>query len=856
MAVRRTVEYGLPVGEGELFVPYSVLPAQGGAVHDAALAVRLRSVEGLHSSNASRLSLAFRFGPPSGNAGMQVDKSKEVSVKCQMELVRVCAGTWKPEAGGGGGVARVVLPPTLLSQAGRGIVCRLKVTAPGLFTASVLAVSAALPVPLEPGPVLLAATKGGRGLSPPLATATLSVSRLFSAEAQAVMARSLVQQLLAQLRRPADAPGACFAGATGGLPTALDALRPSRGWLPAAGLAHAFAITDGQGRSALRLAVDCKHWDCVRPLVEAACDLRALSEDLRSPLSAALEQGERPQVVLACDTRLSEEAKRTATGLSALLAELRRTGQGGSAGGRSEEAVRRWEAMVEEVARSFGPPTGQAGWPSQPALSTPATAPMQPPPPPPLLGGANLPATARLGQPPSGWSGDVFILALEHCPTGKARRTLLCLEGACAALWRVSLSSNLPALARKLAVWIGLSLNSGGGPAGPGHSPQSRRRLLDVRLDVGVEDAMLARALERGFQDERWLKVARVMVNLGAEVTAATATGRSLLLLALEHADQGHSGFRELLHSLLEKLGDDVDQWERPTVLIEENTAECPICMEPLWTSTPTAFVSFARSGGAEVAHVKCAHFFCFDCASQQYMQQQRQNVNEFQCPICRAPATEVMPLPDITVNPRLWFQFLDLEGKGWIDKKVVVQTLEAMLPIDTENLREALEESVWAQWDKAHNSRISEREFFESGGLLEWVRGHQHELQAARVRGPAPLLAEQPEAWFRHWDWAKRGRLRRGQVLRALCEAARVSSLEPKRIKQLKDGIQSIWDKHAEDDALPQDRFLAAGGAAELEALAQEVRGKGPAGSPGGGEMSLAGFPAIQPPSANQDAA
>lgn len=314
------------------------------------------------------------------------------------------------------------------------------------------------------------------------------------------------------------------------------------------------------------------------------------------------------------------------------------------------------------------------------------------------------------------------------------------------------------------------------------------------------------------------------------------------MLLALEQADRGHGGFRELLASLLEKLGDDVDQWEHPTSLVEENTAECPICMEVLWTSTPTAFVSFADADGGESdPHVICGHFFCFDCASQQYMKQQSQNVEEFQCPICRAPAREVMPLPDITINPRLWFRFLDVQGQGRIEKNVVIQTLEAMLPIDTENLREALEESVWAQWDKAGDDRISEREYFDSGGLLEWVRRHQHDLKHAEARGVAPGLGE-PERWFRHWDAAKRGRLRRGEVLRALCEASRVSSLEPKRIKRLKEGIESVWEKHAADDLLQRDRFLRVNVSGELEAIVREEVNGGRRGDRGG-DAGLAGL-------------
>merc|ERR1712032_412375 len=292
----------------------------------------------------------------------------------------------------------------------------------------------------------------------------------------------------------------------------------------------------------------------------------------------------------------------------------------------------------------------------------------------------------------------------------------------------------------------------------------------------------------------------------------------------MDEADKGTAGFREILAALLEKLGDDVDQWETPTVLMEERTAERPICLETLWTSTPTAFVTYAMQSGREgPAHVICAHFFCWDCASQQYAKQTSQRTNEYFCPICRAPAKEVLPLPDITREPHLWFEFLDVQRKRQIDKNTVIQTLEAMLPIDTESLRDVMDEVVWAHWDKTGSGHISEDDFFAKDGLLEWVRGHQHELHSAQARGPAPPL-DDAEKWFEHWDLAKRGRLGRGEVLRALCEAAQVSSLESGRVKRLKQGIDVVWAQHSSNNTLRREIFLRDEVANALGKLIEDV--------------------------------
>ncbi|CAK0810549.1 unnamed protein product, partial [Prorocentrum cordatum] len=144
---------------------------------------------------------------------------------------------------------------------------------------------------------------------------------------------------------------------------------------------------------------------------------------------------------------------------------------GGRRGGASE-AARRWEALAAGAVAHWGPAAGAAGAP---------------------------------------WHCDVVVLALERCPSS-VRRGLLCAPGLCEALWRSGLERNLPGLARKLAVWIGL-LPVGGGEL------HARRRLLDVQLGEGPEDCVLLLAVKRGLQEPLWLQVARVMVNVGASTT-------------------------------------------------------------------------------------------------------------------------------------------------------------------------------------------------------------------------------------------------------------------------------------------------------------------------------------------------
>eukprot|EP00928_Gymnodinium_smaydae_P022669 TRINITY_DN18969_c0_g2_i1.p1 TRINITY_DN18969_c0_g2~~TRINITY_DN18969_c0_g2_i1.p1 ORF type:complete len:902 (+),score=209.83 TRINITY_DN18969_c0_g2_i1:154-2859(+) len=845
---------------GELFVPFTVLPSSswGGAAsstspaaqaaaatEDVVLSVRLRCLEGLNpGGHPPKLSVGFRFGLgaasqggyPGGANAARGKKAPGDSAKCQMELVRdPSTGAWVPEAGPGAAV-RVSIPPPLMAQAAAagqgGLVCWIKVTAPGFVTANVLAISEPLCVPLEPRKVPLAAPKAPQEAI----SATLSIGWLVSFPVQSQLAAGLVSDLVAQLRQPENGAAA---SATGSRAAQLAAvLRPARGWASAVDVPGRLAHAGGVGRSALRIAVDEGKLSCVQELLEARCDPRALGgSDLRSPLTAALEREDsdgRLAAALAPDRPgapgLGKEQWRVCGDLVRLLGKQRRqhrtpappasaasvasarlppqsaqsVQRGSASGGSVRDLSGRWEALARDIASHFAPATSPG------ASSAAATS------------GENGGSSGR-------WmSADVFILALDICRTGRARRSLLCAPGACAALWRVCLDEDLPDVARQIAVWIGISLT------GVEDGAPSRHDLLDVPLPArrssptsiasssgDAEDGtMLAATLRRAAGDARWLRVARVLAQMGARATAAAAgaPGPSPLLRLLDQADTERvPGFDGLLSLLLGKLGEDVDQWTSPTALLEERTAECPICFETLWTSTPTAFVGFGFPGGAggpkaaDEPHVICAHFFCFDCASQQYVKQQAQGKGEYHCPMCRVKAQDLWSLPDIAVNPRLWFRFLDTDGSRCVDRNTAVQALEATLPLDTENLRDAMSQSCWKEWAPSADSRIREADFFAQGGLLEWVRGHQHELAAARSRGAAPPL-DQAEDWFKHWDRSKRDRLRRGDALRGLLEAAGVSSLETAKVRQLREAVAAVWARFAAaDGTLSRETFLAA---------------------------------------------
>eukprot|EP00434_Breviolum_minutum_P011790 symbB.v1.2.010405.t1/scaffold657.1/size175864/2 len=410
-----------------------------------------------------------------------------------------------------------------------------------MVKSSAFVISEPLDVPVVPNQVPLFSAKDP---TKRVARAVLSIGRLFSAEAQALLARSLAQRVVALLREGPKMPE---------LQNALDALKPSKGWSAAAGIPQVLASVETKGRTALRLAVDGGHWEFVHPLIEACCSLRCPSQDLRSPLTAALEKGQEQALELE-KLGFSQEHLQLVGELSSAL--------------RNADQL---EEMAPRLAFHFAPDSGSGG------LGSPTSSPERLPP---------LPREAsRISVKTTDWSPDVFILALDYCRNGRSRRTFLFQADASAAIWRASLQLNLPALARKMAIWIGLSVSARSGD-------QSRSTLLDAPL-YG-DDSILGRVVERAAEDAEWLAVARALLSVGASGTA-TCHGRPLYLFAQEQAEKKVPGFNDLLAPLLARIGQDMDQWRQPTALVEDRTAECPICFETLWTATPTAFVKLVE---------------------------------------------------------------------------------------------------------------------------------------------------------------------------------------------------------------------------------------------------------------------
>ncbi|CAE7590353.1 BBS1 [Symbiodinium pilosum] len=110
--------------------------------------------------------------------------------------------------------------------------------------------------------------------------------------------------------------------------------------------------------------------------------------------------------------------------------------------------------------------------------------------------------------------------------------------------------------------------------------------------------------------------------------------------------------------------------------------AECPICLEPLCRSTPTAFVD-----AADIA--VCLHLLCSSCA-RGYASSTNSQGEALRCPECRRHAVTMKQLPSLSEDPLHWFEFLagasdTVSVNGKVAKSMLLRTISSMLPVEAD---------------------------------------------------------------------------------------------------------------------------------------------------------------------------
>eukprot|EP00391_Amoebophrya_sp_Ameob2_P012011 CAMPEP_0178988272 /NCGR_PEP_ID=MMETSP0795-20121207/3723_1 /TAXON_ID=88552 /ORGANISM="Amoebophrya sp., Strain Ameob2" /LENGTH=425 /DNA_ID=CAMNT_0020679537 /DNA_START=640 /DNA_END=1917 /DNA_ORIENTATION=+ len=193
---------------------------------------------------------------------------------------------------------------------------------------------------------------------------------------------------------------------------------------------------------------------------------------------------------------------------------------------------------------------------------------------------------------------------------------------------------------------------------------------------------------------------------------------------------------------------------------------ECGVCYFELWKSRAAAMRRYTRR--------VCEHYIHYECATHLLEEARTEHGrNEAECPVCGARFNEVKEVPDILKDPRGWFQIVDADYGGELNRVEVLNGLGTTMPIAREKLEAAIE-NHWHEWDPDGSGTITTREFMLSGnGLKDYIVRHIKELEAKTAgKGLAladiPDLDTHPHEWFEYWDADNSGTLEQHEMIRA----------------------------------------------------------------------------------------
>jgi len=241
-----------------------------------------------------------------------------------------------------------------------------------------------------------------------------------------------------------------------------------------------------------------------------------------------------------------------------------------------------------------------------------------------------------------------------------------------------------------------------------------------------------------------------------------------------------------------------------------EKQTECSICFEPLTSLRVAALCS----GG----HRVCRHFMHRTCAQV--------CPKAGGCPLCRAGFDDVLVVPFLS-SATEWYDFMDFDRNGRLDRQEVQDGIIASLPVDYELVAEVLP-VLWANRGKSPWSFIGSHELLGPLGLLQELQGCLAQKQPAPSRqsvpeaiGPCPDILVDKHGWFKHWDEDNSGVLERSEVIRGLAKAFKsdVPSQLASRRYYIRGVVEEMWHVVDTDgnDRVSMEEFCRPWGLADL---------------------------------------
>lgn len=222
--------------------------------------------------------------------------------------------------------------------------------------------------------------------------------------------------------------------------------------------------------------------------------------------------------------------------------------------------------------------------------------------------------------------------------------------------------------------------------------------------------------------------------------------------------------------------------------------AECPICFGPLyreWTSV-----------GVDLhGRRTCNHFYHERCLKTLYARE---------CTLCHARFDYRRRVPNLEESPAEWFEVVDSDGSGALERSELVDCLRAQINVDLAVL-EAVLAKEWRRWDPDGSGSISLMEFFQPRtGLLAYLKKRRSKLRLAVSKREAPDIRDDLSAWFDYWDLDHNHTLDKDEVVRALIKSFGLTNHAKValRLHRVLDAIWPVFDKDS-SGAIDRDEFL-----------------------------------------------
>lgn len=194
---------------------------------------------------------------------------------------------------------------------------------------------------------------------------------------------------------------------------------------------------------------------------------------------------------------------------------------------------------------------------------------------------------------------------------------------------------------------------------------------------------------------------------------------------------------------------------------------ECQYCFEDLDTSAVAVLVG--RSGIRS-----CQHLLHQDCCTALQERAKKNGMkSKARCPCCTKSFESVVNLPDPLTETEAWFEALDFEGRGKVEKNDIMDHLMAVMPVKT-----ALRDTLAPAPQKINLSSCQ--------ALIDRLKTHA--TKTRRTRPPTLPDIEKQSEWFNFWDIHEDGVLNRASATRALMKSLKFDKL------LLRAAIDDVW--------------------------------------------------------------